>query len=89
MLDLVSGELNDGTQQAKLGQQDPGRAQALQRHLRFAPATQGDETAYQSLYRDLVTYDTAVGQRATMSTMAANKPAEPAKQGFFQGVFGK
>src|SRR5207244_4022511 len=33
--------------------------------LRFAPATQGDETAYQVLYHDLLAYDTALGQRGT------------------------
>ena len=39
--------------------------------LRFTAATQGDETAYQSLYQDLLNYDTALGQRLTRAEMTA------------------
>jgi hypothetical protein len=57
--------------------------------LRFAPATQGDETAYQSLYRDLLTYDSAVGQRMQRAEMTAMSNQPPAKKSSLGNFFRK
>lgn len=50
--------------------------------LRFAPATQGDETAYQVLYQDLLAYDTALGQRLGRAEMTAmsSPPPQPTQR---------
>lgn len=57
--------------------------------LQFAPATQGDETAYQVVYRAMADYDVALMQR----TMAAYAPPADAnkdkKSSGILGIFGK
>ena len=56
--------------------------------LVFAPATQGSETAYQSLYRFLADYDAAQAQR-TMTAAAPPAADKDKKSSGILGIFGK
>jgi hypothetical protein len=56
--------------------------------LRFAPGTQGDEAAYQSLYYNLRDYDTAIGQKMTRVEMTA-KSNPPEKKSGLGNIFRK
>lgn len=51
--------------------------------LRFAPVTAGDEAAYAVLYRDLLSYDTALGSQMMQTQMASTgeKPKDDSKSG--------